>query len=153
MDANIIKDLNFHKSVVDIIEDKMIFKEIIFDNAIIMATYMVDWIKRNGLGINVKEVAYDNATSSIVLTVDPDVQSIDDIKTLIEQSIGFVLRSPSTVQGLDNCNAIIMRKLNSHPEYGICTTMQWMQHYSTYGSTFALFKVLNIGNGEYVIKF
>lgn len=143
----IMQDIGYQASILNMLEDKGIFSKHIFQNPVIMATYMVDKIKEMD---GVEEVAYDGATSSIHL------KTFNDASAIVEFAIiGILDEINPNVNAIKTIgSSLVDDKLMMHTEIGIISAMNWIQQYVSNPSLLnSFFKVFDMRNGSYIISF
>lgn len=145
-----VRDLDhkYQTSLEGVIEDKMIFKSIIFDNQVIMITLFLDILK-SLVADKLEEVDYEGSTSSIHLTVKEPM----DIYKLLKESLINTIAMINPCAEMRECigSTLIRRKLSMHPELGIVNACEWLNSLCISDSILSFFKVLDMGNNTYTI--
>lgn len=160
----LISDQNYQRSLLNTIEDKMIFKNILFDDPVFMSVVLVEEMQRC---IGVMEVCYEGCTSSLSFKVDftkyrdkiPNIETDLNLQTTMcydmvaasictaALAIDIGHSSPGYTSSLMN------KKMETRGcDYGVA--YDWLLNYLNCRLLICpFFKCTNLGNGQIVVLF
>lgn len=144
------RDLSFEyqSSLEFAIEDRMIFKSIIFNDPVIMTTMFLEEVK-SLLADILLEVDYEGSTSSIHLTLKEPA----DIYFIMKECLIYILANANPTSNIIESisRTLIRKKIEMNPNIGIIDASNWLTNICTSNTMYSFFKVLDMGSNKYTI--
>lgn len=152
--SRIMYDQGFQNALIDMLNDRMIFKDVCFDNPGFMAVDLTSVLTGGDLGLG--GVGYEGCTSSMSLSIQflkrscgKRTLTIVDIQSFVNRCITTAItNNPNTVVNLINI------KRMENPTLSIEDAYKWLHAYIEQPAKISLFyKILSYDPNNVILQF
>lgn len=150
----VMSDQGYQQSLIDLLNDKMIFKDVCFDNPVFMAVNLIEVLLANADMVD--GASYEGCTSAIYFSSNFIKKAtrkrsitVYDVNNIVNAALVVAITNDH-----DSIYKLINVKRMQNPNYSIENSYKWLYKYIFNATKFSMFyKVYMYNNGDVVVQF